>query len=146
MSVIPLAAMLVHHCVDEDGMVCIEMHAPTIREMAIAAKDEHDSLRARIAELEARLQAICATDPDEWYALYQAEEDRREKAEAERDEWRTSRIETARQRDAFEIELRALRAERDRYLAAIRQRADAKTIGEMSAADIALRRIAEEAK
>lgn len=85
MSVIPLAAMLVHHCVDEDGMVCIEMHAPTIREMAIAAKDEHDSLRARIAELEAMLVPSTVEDIARVIDADGAQKARAESLAAERD-------------------------------------------------------------
>jgi len=51
-ATIELAALIVRQCVDEGDRV-YGIHPNTLRGMAIAAKNEIDSLRARIAELEA---------------------------------------------------------------------------------------------
>lgn len=174
-ATIELAALIVRQCVDEGDRV-YGIHPNTLRGMAIAAKNEHDSLRARIAELaglvdenrskadtaSANLLKSIAREEAAHARIAELEKgltfqrDRAErhlkalaKAEAERDEWRASRIETARQRDAFEIELRACRSERDRYLAAIVEMYRANLMidaGRYHDSLVALRRIAEEAR
>lgn len=158
MSVIPLAAILVHHCVDEDGMVCIEMHAPTIREMAIAAKDEHDSLRARIAELEARVESLIREHLEReketgetWHnrlieeaAIKLNERARAEKAEAEIAGKNILIADREQLIGEKQVEIDSIRAERDRYLAAIVEYVGVEDVKEIEVAYAALRRIAEE--